>query len=375
MSVNEIKTKCMAVGSNCATVMNLSFNSNEIEQVTQYKCLGVIVKSIRKNTEDIFANNYPYLCDQGRKALFGVLHRLRSITSVPPKIMFKLFNTVVKPILIYGSDVWGCNRNGTSMVDKVMLRFCRCALNVKATTSNIMVYGECGMLPPSIYCSVSAMCYINRLHHMPNDSIVKQVYNEFVKLHQLGFKTWVTQVSELVDTYHLDIDNIPAEFKFECKESVANRFIDTWMEQVKNTHSNPIFRTYCNFKHNFGTEIYLDAIKNHKYRVTMSQLRTSSHTLAIEYGRYTRPETKIEDRNCSICHVLEDERHFVMDCTINQPERENLFSKLARLVPNYTHMNDDEKFLFPMCNKDPQILTWVGKSIHKSLKDRAEHLS
>ena len=61
----------------------------------------------------------------------------------------------------------------------------------------------------------------------------------------------------------------------------------------------------------------------------MSQLKTSSHTLAIEYGRYIRPKTKIEDHNRSICHVLEDERHFVMDCTINQPERENLFSKHA----------------------------------------------
>ena len=112
-----------------------------------------------------------------------------------------------------------------------------------------------------------------------------------------------------------------------------------------------------------------------KITTTTTQLRTSSHTLAIEYGRYTRPKTKIEDRNCSICHVLEDERHFVMDCTINQPERENMFSKLARLVPNYTHMNDDEKFLFLMCNKDPQISTWVGKFIHKSFKDWAEHLS
>ena len=175
MSVNEIKTNCMAVGSKGENVMNLRFNSNEIEQVTQYKCLGVIVKLIRKDAEDMFANNYPYLCDQGRKALFGILHRLRSITPVPPKVMFILFNTVVKLILIYGSDVWGCNRNGTSMVDKVMLRVRRCVLNVKATTSNTMVYGECGMLPPSLYCNVSAMCYIKRLHHMPNDSIVKQV--------------------------------------------------------------------------------------------------------------------------------------------------------------------------------------------------------
>ena len=48
MSVNEIKTKCMTVSSKGATVMNLRLNNNEIEQVTHYKCLGVIVKSIGK---------------------------------------------------------------------------------------------------------------------------------------------------------------------------------------------------------------------------------------------------------------------------------------------------------------------------------------
>ena len=364
MSVNEIKTKCMVVGSKGNGAINLSFNNNEIEQVPQYKCLGVTVRSIHKNNEDMFANNYPYLCDQGRKALFGILHRLRSITPIPQKVMLKLFNTIVKPILIYGSDVWGHNKNGTSIVDKVMLRFYKCILNVKATTSNIMVYVECGILPPSIYCNVSAMCYINRPHHMPNDSIVKQVYNELAKLHQLGFTTWVTHVSEMVDTYLLDIDCSPAEFKSECKRTVGNRFINMWTEQVQNIHSNPILRTYCNIKCNFGMETYLDAIKNYRYRVDMSQLRTSSHTLAIEYGRYTRHKTKIEDRKCSSCHILEDERHFLIECNINQVERENLFSKLTHIAPNFIHMTDEENFIFLMCNKDQQILTWVGKFIY-----------
>ena len=380
MSVNEIKTKCMVVGSKGNGAINLTFNNNEIEQVPQYKCPGVIVRSIRKHNEDKFANNYPYLCDRGRKALFGILYRLRSITPIPPKVMYKLFNTIVKPILIYGNDVWGHNKNGTSMVDKVMLRFCRCIHNVKATTSNIMVYWECGILPPSIYCNVSAMCYINRLHHMPNDSIVKQVYNELAKLHQLGFTTWVTHVNEMVDTYLLDMYRIQiwisvAEFKSECKRIVGNRFINMWTEQVQNIHSNPILRTYCNIKCNFGMETYLNAIKNYKYRVAISQLRTSSHTLAIEYGRYTRPKAKIEDRKCSSCHILEDDIHFLIECNINQADRENLFSKLTHIAPNFIHMTDEEKFIFLMCNKDQQILTWVGKSIYKSFNDRAKYLS
>ena len=219
----------------------------------------------------MFANNYPYLSDQVKKALFGILYRLQSVISIPPKVMLKLFNTVVKPILIYSTDVWDHNKSSTSMADKVMLRFCRCVLSVKVTTSNTMVYGECEILPPSIYCNVSALCYIDRLHHMPEDSIVKHVYNELAELHQLGFMTWVTDVSELVNTYSLDIDRSPAEFKSEWKRTVTNRFINIWTEQVQNIHINRIRRTYCNIKYNFGIETYLDAIMIYKYRVAMSQ--------------------------------------------------------------------------------------------------------
>ena len=130
--------------------------------------------------------------------------------------------------------------------------------------------------------------------------------------------------------------------------SRITRFINMWTEQVQNIHSNPILRTYCNIKCNFGMETYLDAIKDYKYRVAMSQLRTSSHTLAIEYGRYTRPKTKIEDRKCSSCHILEDERHFLIECNINQAGRENLFSKLTHIAPNFIHMPDEENS-FSLC--------------------------
>ena len=107
MSVNEIKTKSMVIGNKSKARVNLTFNKKDIEQVNQYNCRGVIVRSISRNNKHLVACNYPYLCDQGRKALFGVLHRLRSITPIPAKVQFKLFDAVIKPILMYGSDVWG----------------------------------------------------------------------------------------------------------------------------------------------------------------------------------------------------------------------------------------------------------------------------
>ena len=103
------------------------------------------------------------------------------------------------------SDVWGHNKTGISMIDKVMLRFSGCVLNVKATTNNVMVYGECGILPPSVYCTVSTMCYMNRRHQMPDNNIVRQVYNELFNLHRrdskhglLGLVNWLKHISSIL---------------------------------------------------------------------------------------------------------------------------------------------------------------------------------
>ena len=147
------------------------------------------------------------------------------------------------------------------MIDKVMLCFFRCVLNVKATTSNVMFYGECGILTPRVHCTVPILCFMNRLHHIPDNSMVKQLYNELFKLHQMGFVTWATRFGELVETYFAIIDDSPAKFKSESKRSVFGKFTRKWTEDAKNIQRKHIPRTYCKIKQEFGMETYLDLIK------------------------------------------------------------------------------------------------------------------
>ena len=144
------------------------------------------------------------------------------------------------------------------------------------------------------------MCFINR--HMSNDDIVNQMYNELVKLHQLGFTASITEVSEPVDKYYLNIDNSPIQIWME-KES----------QRGSSIHEGNKFRiltVIISWEHilikklNFVIGIYFYSIKNHKYRGITSQLRTGSYNLAIEYGKFTGSKTKIEYRNCPICHVF-----------------------------------------------------------------------
>ena len=232
--VNEIKTNCMAYGN--VKPFKVFFNGNVIEQVMKYKYLGNMTKAIKMASGDTFGDNYKYLCDQARKAIFSLQKKLRAIGKLPPKLLFHAFDTLIKPILIYGSDVWGISATGRLTVDKVFFQFMRCAISVKATTSNVITLGECGRLPPSVGCQISVLCFLNRLHNMAGDRVVKQVFLELSNLNSRGFNTWVTQACELAQRYKLDVYQSPTVFKQECKTVITNI---------------AILRIYCNIKDNF----------------------------------------------------------------------------------------------------------------------------
>jgi hypothetical protein len=48
------------------------------------------------------------LKNQARKALYCLYRKLRNI-SIPIDLQFKLFDTLMLPILTYGSEIWGLN--------------------------------------------------------------------------------------------------------------------------------------------------------------------------------------------------------------------------------------------------------------------------
>ena len=155
MIVNETKSQVMCFGKQ--TELNVYFHGKKIEQVSTYKYLGNIVKCISTKQQNIFSENYQYLCDQARKASFGVRGKTRTIGILPPPVMFYIFDSLIKSITTYGSDVWGACSSGVKSLDNVFLNQIRYVLQVKATTSNTIVYGECGRLPP--VCIVILMLY------------------------------------------------------------------------------------------------------------------------------------------------------------------------------------------------------------------------
>jgi hypothetical protein len=84
------------------------------------------------------------LYDIANRAMFEVLKKGKSMF-LDADIQLKLFDTVVVPILLYGSEIWGFSN--LNLIEKLHLRFCKIILKVKKSTSSNMVYGELGRVP------------------------------------------------------------------------------------------------------------------------------------------------------------------------------------------------------------------------------------
>ena len=113
-------------------------------------------------------------------------------------------------------------------------------------------------------------------------------------------------------------------------------------------------------------EPYLLLVKNYRYRIALTKLRASSHTLQIERGRYTRPKTLECDRLCAACNLIENEIHFVTNCTINSVLRCELYGKIRAKNYNFDTLNDKDKCIYLLKSEDVQVLTWLGKFVYKS---------
>ena len=372
MVVNELKTKVMVFGKKDSKA--IVFNGMVIQNAEVYKYLGNIISPTTTCSGDILKENSRFLCDKARKAIFGIFKRLRKIGALPPKLMLYIFDTLIKPILLYGSDVWGVSPSANSDIDKVFLWFLKCILKVKSSTSNDITLGEVGAIPPSVQSHINVLTFYRRVAGMPENTIVKQVFMALYNLHNQGFRTWVSKVKDIAEKYNFDIDE-PTVVISDVKYKLNNFFVEHWWSRIQNLSRFPKLELYKNIKNGFHFETYLDLVKDSRYRNAITKIRSSSHPLEIERGRYTKPQTPRSNRLCSRCKVIEDERHFILDCTLYKEERHIFLCKVSNKIPMFPALTTEEKFVYLLASKDAQILTWLGKFLYHIFDKRNKYLS
>ena len=100
-----------------------TFNDEVIEIVNSYSYHGLAM-----NYNGSFVKAKSKLIEQARSALFAVYRRIKN-QPIPVDLQLKLFDSLVEPILLYGSEVWGFEN--TCSLEKIHLQFCKKILQVR----------------------------------------------------------------------------------------------------------------------------------------------------------------------------------------------------------------------------------------------------
>ena len=84
-----------------------------------------------------------------------------------------------------------------------------------------------------------------------------------------------------------------------------------------------------------------------------------------EIGRYPIP---VEDRLCPTCNVIEDEEHFMLECT--QYNREALINWCTNNHKPFQHLQNSERFQFILGTRNTKLINLTASFVQKNLKKR-----
>ena len=165
-----------------------------ISCVNEFNYLGILF-----NRTGNFNKTIKKQAEKATKAMFEVLKRGRR-HNLSIECQLELFNKMVKPILLYGSEIWGFSKN-IQCLENVQFRFCKLLLKLKTSTPSYMIYGELGLFPIEIDVKLRMISYWARLLTGKETKLsylsYKILYNLFID-EDLDF-SWIKHVKHIFD--------------------------------------------------------------------------------------------------------------------------------------------------------------------------------
>ena len=140
LDINVRKTKVMIFSrGKIRKIPKFNFNEETVDIVWDYKYMGV-----KFNYNNKFKKAQQLQFSFANRAMFSLLRKCRQL-NLPLDIQLGLFEKCVHLILLYGCEIWACEK--MDVISKLQFRFLKLILGVKVTTPTCMVLGEVGRYP------------------------------------------------------------------------------------------------------------------------------------------------------------------------------------------------------------------------------------
>jgi len=359
LQVNVSKTKVIVFSKGkIRKLPKIVFNNIELDVVFSYIYLGVLF-----NYNGKFNSAQKNLYDKASRAMFGLIAKCRRLR-LPLDIQLKLFDSVVKPIMLYGCEVWG--PYSSDLANKLQLRFLKIILGLRKTTTTTMVRGETGSFPLQCDIQQRVLNYWLNLVNFDNNRISKAMYNCMYEMHVTNVYShpWIKYVK-------CKLDDLGLSYIFACqgkgvnklwfkniiKFRILDQYRQDWHSELYN-HDN--CKNYRIFKHNFEQESYLIDLPWYQ-RNNMLKYRTRNFYLPVNVYQINADPMK----SCILCNYPNaDEYHYIMDCTYFNDIRRKLLNLSS--ISNSSNVLSFERIMND--NGNMTNLSHMMKNIMTTLK-------
>ena len=354
LMINTKKTKCM-IFNKTGRLMTRPFylNGVKLEMVRSYKYLGFVITPSGE-----ISTGLKDLRDRALKAFMKMKNDMGSSFNKDILVTLSLIDSLIKPILLYCSDFWGCLKlPKNNPIENLHMMICKQLLGVQKQTTNCGVLLELGKIPLCTFAAKFAIKNWERIRLGKGNPILLESYKCGETSWDLNIRTTLEK-NGMLNFYFDDYGkNYPFVHK-KAFERLSDNFHQTSLGWIREDSSK--LRTYATFKTEIGMEKYLVNVRNFSIRSQVAKFRLSNHRLAIETGRHTTPKTPKEERFCQFCPgKVEDEYHFLFDCKILCHLRQECFEKAVGNIPTFKNLPNEIKMKTLMCEMEYDFCRYI----------------
>ena len=364
LNINTKKTQTLIFNKKSRN-HSFTLNNEIVQNVKKYTYLGITFSHTGS-----FSEARKVLQMKAQKALWSLFGSFDKKNNRNIPILLKLFDSLIKPILLYGSEIWGASywrfyqNNSTlkfltednSHFEHTHLKFCKQLLGVNPRASNLACRGDLGRFPLSISVTLNIVKFWKHLIDSDKNSLAWKAYIDNVVRHCCGQTNDVSIVSNIFNDLNnqqvcnntlFGIKGIPKHFYKALQKKMITVYQKFYFS-TEGISANKKLDLYCLIKKLYKKEQYLSTITEPKHRYAISQLRFSAHPLPIEAGR-NRKLARTQ-RICQLCrdNAVGDELHTILHCTNPkiQELRVNLFEQLNTISQQFQNLNDQNKLVY-----------------------------
>jgi hypothetical protein len=333
--------------------------------VNIYKYLGIYF-----STKLSFTASGNDLASKGKRALLVMMHRLRMFNNRSVHIFFKLFDSHVLPIMMYGSEIWGLG-NAANICEKTHLFALKKFLVVDMRTPNDLVYKELNRYPISINCKINCIRYWLKIIAMNFNRLPRKAYLMLCNIDNRGKQNWVTEVRSFLCQfgfgevwYNQGVGNIKAFLK-ELKVRLIDCRWQNWSEHVHESYRFGMYLTLSSSTHDIPK--YLDLNLDKYLTILMTKFRFGISDLLVHYYRYRQ----LNDNRllCPLCKVgRDDEMHLVFYCPC-------LATIRAQFIPQKYYsigLPSDLQLSLLFNSQNPVLIRKLCLFLHQAFKMRSQ---